>query len=264
MSSDKYKKLASKYYVDDITSALTPGGRLSNILKKLEEGKPISQYTQQYLRDNGLLALLHYHERKKLLSVDFLKNAQKEQTERRTKAQAKAVERREEKKRKEKTRLTQLKIEQERAAAKKRAFDNNPKNRAKKKQDKLRRKYDLSHFIERDFFPRVMKILRRVDSGARLSNKEVIWISTEAEEYYTEELKEAYHKNEAEFYADKFKKHKDPWAAVNASSHYRKCNEAKAADMLLETINIDKYKNVRLKSALCTTHGGAKRDLEQW
>ncbi|MCI5142835.1 MAG: hypothetical protein D3909_14135, partial [Candidatus Electrothrix sp. ATG1] len=88
--------------------------------------------------------------------------------------------------------------------------------------------------------------------------------STEAEEYYTEELKERHHKNEADFYAGEFKKRKDPWAAVNACSHYRKCNEAGTADKILRTINIPSLKNVRLKSALCTTHGGAKRDLGQW
>ncbi|MCI5227017.1 MAG: hypothetical protein D3918_10270 [Candidatus Electrothrix sp. AX2] len=97
------------------------------------------------------------------------------------------------------------------------------------------------------------------------SGDDIIWLSTKEDgEYYTVELKEGYHKNEAEFYVSEFKKRKNPWAAVNASSHYRKCNDVEAADLLLQTINIDKFKNAKLKSALCTTHGGAKRDLEQW
>ncbi|MCI5122530.1 MAG: hypothetical protein D3908_15350 [Candidatus Electrothrix sp. AUS4] len=177
------KDAASKYHVDDITSALTPGGRLSNILKQLEEGKPLSRYTQQYLRDSGLFALLDYYEKKEAILANFSHNARQEQTERRAEAEAKAVAKRAEEKLKEKARLAQLKKEQEQAAAKQRAFDNNPKNIAKKKQDKLRRKYDLSDFIERDLFPRLMRILRQVDSGARLSEEEIIWLSTEAEKY---------------------------------------------------------------------------------
>ena len=264
-SSDKYKNLASKYYVEDMTSALTPGGRLSNILKRLEEEKPISDYTLQYLRSNGLFALFHYaHVEKKFVYADFLKSAKVEQAKRRLEAKAEAVKEQAEQKLKEKARLSILKTEQEQAAAKQRVFDNNPKNIAKKKQDKLRRKYDLSFFIERTDFPKLMKILHRVDNGLRLSENDIIWLSTEGDEYYTKELREGYHKNEAEFYAHEFKKRKDPWAAVNASSHYRKCNEAEMADALLSTINMLSLKNVKLKSALCTTHGGAKRDLKQW
>lgn len=264
MPSDKYKQLAKKYYVDDITSALIPGGRLSNILKQLEDRKLLSDYTLQYLRSKGLLALSQYAQ-KKIFLADFLKSAKIEQAKRCLETKAKTVKEKAEKKLKEKDRLVKLKAAQKQAAAKKRAFDNNPKNIAKKKQDKLRRKYDLSFFIQRADFPKLMKILHQVDNGVRLSEDDILWLLTEEDgEYYTVKLKEGYHKNEAEFYVSEFKNRKNPWAAVNASSHYRKCNEAEAADLLLQTINIDKFKNVKLKSALCTTHGGAKRDLKQW
>ncbi len=354
MPPDKYKQLAKKYYVDDITSALIPGGRLSNILKQLKDGKLLSDYTIQYLRSKGLLALSQYAQ-KKILLAEFLKSAKVEQAKRRLKTQAKTKEKTA-KKLQEQDRLVKRKAAQEQAAAKKRAFDNNPKNIARKKQeykqlakkyyvdditsalipggrlfnilkqlkdsrlfpdytiqylrskgllalsqyaqkkillaeflksakveqaqrrletksktvtrkkqDKLRQKYDLSFFIQRADFLNLMKILHKVDNGIRLSEDEIIWLLTKEDgEYYTVELREGYHKNEAEFYVSEFKKRKNPWAAVNASSHYRKCNEAEAADLLLQTINIDKFKNVRLKSALCTTHGGAKRDLKQW
>ena len=119
-SDDKYKQLARKYHIDDITSASIPGGRLFKILKQLEKGEPISQYTQQYLRNNGLLVLLYYYERKKLLSADFLQDAQKEQSERRAETQAaraKAMKESAEKRLQEKARLAQLKKEQKQAAA---------------------------------------------------------------------------------------------------------------------------------------------------
>ncbi len=89
-------------------------------------------------------------------------------------------------------------------------------------------------------------------------------LRTEGEEYFTIELREGFHKNEAEYNASEFKKNKDPWYAVNASSHYRKCGEAKTADSILTTIDASLLKNLKLKSALYTTHGGVKRDLAKW
>lgn len=56
----------------------------------------------------------------------------------------------------------------------------------------------------------------------------------------------------------------DPWMAVNASSHYRKCDRAMDADLLLDTINVEQQKTPKLSSALCTTHGGVKRDLKEF
>jgi Flp pilus assembly protein TadD len=96
-----------------------------------------------------------------------------------------------------------------------------------------------------------------------LTEDDIVWLTTKDYEYgyYTAELRERYHENEADFYAGEFKKHKDPWFAVNASSHYRKCDKAKTADTMLNAITVSKLKNIKLKSALCTTHGGVKRDL---
>jgi Flp pilus assembly protein TadD len=105
-----------------------------------------------------------------------------------------------------------------------------------------------------------MNILRKVDSGGRLSKEELIWL-LESEEYYTRELKEGYHRNEARFYAAQYNKTKDYWSAINASSHYRKCGEADTADSMLKTIDGSVLKNKKLKSALFTTYGGVKRDL---
>ena len=108
-----------------------------------------------------------------------------------------------------------------------------------------------------------MDILRRVDRGTRLNEDDIVWLTTKDFEYgyYTPELRERYHENEAEFYAGEFRKSKDPWFAVNASSHYRKCGWARIADSMLNTITVSRLKNNKLKSALCTTHGGVKRDL---
>ena len=61
-----------------------------------------------------------------------------------------------------------------------------------------------------------------------------------------------------------FKKRKDPWFAVNASSHYRKCAKAKIADSMLNAIAVSRLKKTKLKSAICTTHSGVKRDLKKY
>jgi hypothetical protein len=91
---------------------------------------------------------------------------------------------------------------------------------------------------------------------------------TEREEYYTpyftQELREGFHRNEAKFYASEFEKSKDPWTAVNASSHFRKCKQPRTAESMLSTIDVSGLKDRKLKSALCTTFGGVKRDLKKW
>lgn len=275
MPLDRYKEIAIKYRVEDLSGASIPGSRLSNILKQLELGEePISNMTQAFFRNNGLLAILHYA-KKEITYAEFLIAAEPEQAERRLGAGDRALKEQaaralkaeqqrlkaDEQRAKDLTRLRQAK---ERYEAKKRAYDNDPRNIAKAKQAKLRRKYDLSYFIEKRYFPKLMDILRRVDNGVRLSEDEVVWLSTDGDEYYTQELREGFHKNEADFHAGEFKKNKDPWSAVNASSHYRKCNKAKVADSMLHTINLSILKNLKLKSALCTTHGGVKRDLMKY
>jgi hypothetical protein len=38
-----------------------------------------------------------------------------------------------------------------------------------------------------------MKILKSVDAGQRLAEEDFIWLSTTAEQYFSEELRAAYH-----------------------------------------------------------------------
>ena len=176
----------------------------------------------EYLRQKGFFALYRYGQ-KEISFTDYLKAAEPEKSERCSAAETKILKEQAEQKRKREALQARMRREQELAAAKKRAFDNDPKNIARAKQSKLRRKYNLSHFIEKTYFPKVMDILRRVDSGIRLSEEDIVWLTTKGRDYYTIELREVYHWNEAEFHAGEFKKSKDPWSAVNASSHYRKC-----------------------------------------
>ena len=107
-----------------------------------------------------------------------------------------------------------------------------------------------------------MKILQKMDKGNRLTEKEVVWLNVDGSEYFTTSLRITFHNVEANFYTEEFKQKRDPWLAVNASSHYRKCDKSIVADQLLDTIKVKNLKNIKLKSALHTTHDGVKRDLK--
>ncbi len=99
-----------------------------------------------------------------------------------------------------------------------------------------------------------MNILRAVDANQRLSEDDVVWLSAAGEEYFSDQLRAAYHRLEADFFASEYQKTRDPWMAVNASGHYRKCDCARDADSLLGTINVEQLKSP--KATLCTTRGG--------
>jgi hypothetical protein len=255
MSLEDSKKLAIKYRVDDLKSALIPNTRLSKMLQSLEpENKPISIFGQELLRKQGLFALLRYA-KKEISFEEFVVAADPEKSERCKSNEE--IERRKQAEQKLKDEELRRKNEAMQLRLKKRS-------QARDEQYSLREEYDLAYFIERDDFPKVMKILRNAQRGLRFREDDVIWLNTEGEDYFTDDLRARYHWLEAEFHAKNFKKNKDPWSAVNASSHYRKCLEAISAEKLLSVINIDRIKKPKLKSALYTTFGGVKRDLRRW
>ena len=266
MHSNKYKETAIRYYVDDLTGSLIPGSRLSNILKELDLEKEISDNSKAFLQKKGLMALFSYSKKEISFSA-FSIAAESEQSERRKIAEACALKEQTRKKLEEDALLAASKIAQEKAEARRRAIENDPRNIAKAEQFRLREKYGLDCFIAKANFAKLMAIVYRVDNGVRLSEEDVVWLSTKRDvfytRYFTEELKEGFHKNEAKFYRLEYEKSKDPWFAVNASSHYRKCKQSKTAESVLCAIDVSGIKNRKLKSALCTTLGGVKRDLDK-
>jgi len=237
MPNNKLNDLALIYFVDDLPAALIPASRLATILERCHHSLSITRLALVYLENQGLLAL-HQHVQGNSTLDDFRKEAEKEQSQRRQIIDV----------------LKAEKIE--------RAEAMQAQMKLKYLQKKLRARYDLDYFIERDCFPTLMDILRRADEGKRLTEKDILWLSTTGENYYSYQLKLAYHNIEAEFYASHFKKSNDPWMAINASSHYRKANNPAVADKLLCSIDIEKKKSPKLNSAFYTTHGGVKRDLQ--
>ena len=122
-------------------------------------------------------------------------------------------------------------------------------------------KYDIG-FIASAHMRRMIDILERVEVGARVADADVLWLVTN--DYRTHELKRAICGIEAKYFREVFEKTNDPWAAVNASSNFRKAESPSEALSLLDRIEISSQSNDYLKSALCTTKGGALRDQRKY
>ena len=247
---------ALHYCVDDLPGANVPSSRLQNILDCLRLGRPVTQLSLGFLHQQGLEAL--HRLATGVLSYDsFRELALTEQAIRIEAATAVRLAR-------NAAMQARMQLAREQAEAARLARESDPKYIAKIKNKRLRARYGIDTSVEQRSFGRLMKILKSVDADQRLSPEDFVWLSSIGEPYFTDELWTAYHRLEADFFANEFQKTHDPWMAVNASSHYRKCNRASDADSLLGTINVDLQRSPKLKSALCTTRGGVMRDLRHW
>lgn len=252
--------LAQHYYVDDVPGASIPSSRLRNILENLQHGRPISNLSLDYLEAQGLNALRQFAQNE-LPYEAFARYAKSEQSER----QLEAAARREAE---QAAYRVQIAEEENRQAthraqreAERLARESDPKYIARIKNQELRSRYGLDLFIEPEDFPRVMAILRNLDYGKRLSDDDSLWLTTSGREYFSDELRHAFHQREAEYFVAEYKRTEDPWNAVNASSHYRKCELPREANDLLHSIPPQRLKVTKLQSAVATTHGGVKRDM---
>jgi plasmid stabilization system protein ParE len=254
--------LASKYFVTDIPGAVVPATRLSNILDALEQCRPLSVPALMYLQQHGFLSLqrlsqgeITYEEFRRIAAGElFMREqaaaAQRQIDEIEAKAQ-KAI------------REAEYEHNRQRAEEERRKRESDPKYIAKIKNQQLRIRYGLDQFIEEKFFGRLMSILRHLDGGNRLADEDILWLTTDGEDYYTDLLQEAFHEREAEFYKAEYKRTNDAWNAVNSSGHYRKCHQARKAHNLLTSIPDGRRKAPKINSAIFTTHGGVMRDLNR-
>ncbi len=255
--------LAKKYFVIDFPGAVVPSTRLNNILENLEQGRPLPLEALQYLQQQGLVNLNRLVQGEITYEV-FRKLADQEQVAR---EHARNVERQKE----ETERLRMIEVAKAREAIRQADYErerqkreSDPKYIAKIKNQKLRQRYGLDQFIEKEFFARLMGILHRLDAGNRLADDDILWLTTDGEEYYTERLQIAFHEREAEFYLAKYKRTNDLWNAVNASAHYRKGKQSRKAHELLNSVPATRKMAPKLNSAICTTHGGVMRDLSRF
>jgi hypothetical protein len=133
--------------------------------------------------------------------------------------------------------------------------------RSPQRRKMLWAKYGIG-FVESAHMSRMIAILERVEVGARVADADVLWLVTN--DYRTYELQRAIHEIEAKYFQEVFEKTNEPWAAVNASSNFRKAASPSEALRLLDHIEISSQSNDHLKSALCTTKGGALRDQRKY
>lgn len=107
-------------------------------------------------------------------------------------------------------------------------------------------------------------ILLKLYSEQRLSDNDVIWLEAENLMRASSKIFIAHHRLEALHAEDEFKRTKGYWNLVNASAHWRKADEPNLALKLTNNLQqLRSLKEVKLKSALLTTRGGALRDLDQ-
>lgn len=253
--------IAHHFYVSDIPGATIPSTRLSKVLDSIYHGRPLTVMSQGYLLEQKLTGL-HQLATGQIAYETYLVAASMAQQERKQSAETERQVKEAECLAKEAERERKYKLECEDAETARIARESDPKYIAKKKSEALRNKYGIG-YIDRPMFPRMMAILKRVDSGNRLAEDGVVWLKTEAEEYFTTELQKAFHLCEAEFYAVEYRRTQDPWNAVNASGHYRKCSRPEAAFELLNSTSGCHLKDPKIKSAMSTTRGGVMRDMGQ-
>ncbi|HIF9538189.1 TPA: hypothetical protein ACX6S7_002442 [Photobacterium damselae] len=105
------------------------------------------------------------------------------------------------------------------------------------------------------------KILEALTKGQTISESDYLWLINKGfENQYVSDL---YYLNRAELSKRKWEDTKKPWNLVNAIADYRKAGKSQIADDLVNKNFPFKFANGNksLKSALLTTSGGVKRDL---
>lgn len=153
-----------------------------------------------------------------------------------------------------------LKARREAVEAARIAREKDPEYIAMIQTQALYKKYAILQ-IDESLRPRMTELLERIDAGNRLSKEDMKWLKTTAKNRFTAELRNAYHRLEANFHADQYCHTRDPWSVATASAHYRKCDLPTKALELIDSVPPDRLKSPKICSAMFTTRGGVMRDL---
>ena len=222
------------FHLEHVAATVCP--RLSDLLEALFRGRPLTGEELTYLRHStpGDLYRLAFGQ----LTLDLYMPAAKA-------AEAAALDR---------------KAREEAAEATRIARENDPEYIAMMQRQALYKKYEVS-LTDESLMPRMTKLLQQIDAGNRLPNEELTWLGTSAKKHFSACLRKAYHRLEADFHADQYRRTQDPWNAVNSCGHYRKCDQSDMALRLIDSVAPDRLKQPKVRSAVLTTRGGAMRDL---
>lgn len=254
MNTQMTNSLASRYFLDDLPGAALPGARLHGILKKIDQGVPLSRLSLEYLETSKLKALWQLASGE-IGWATFPHKAELERTDRIEIAQKRDVENAD----------ALAALAEQRAAELKEFFAakaRDPKLRRQREAKELRQRFGIG-YVDSDYYPRVMSLLRRLSNGDRLNSEDIVWLQTEAEECWTEELQSAWNAIEAEALTREWERSGNPWDAINACSHWRKAAKPNSALAVTESALAKAGADAKTRSALLTTRGGALRDLRQ-
>ena len=255
----KEKKLAIKYYVDDIKASYIPNTSISKVLSGIEMSK-ISKMSLKFLDTNKLVSLksLVSHE---ITFEEYIPLAKNEQEMRIQDSKRKEIE--EENKKQQKQQI-QNKIDYKRKLERREEKERQKANSYYiEKQNKLRETYSLTFYIKKNDYNKLMKIVEMIDNRNRIEDADFVWLK-DSENYFTNEIKRAYYSIEASHYKKEYEDKKNSWDAVQASANYRKAEMPRNAISVVSKITLENINDNKLKSAICTTYGGAKRDMQEW
>lgn len=254
LNSDNFN-FAADYLVDDIRGAHILGSRIRNILERIASQSQLTKLQQDFLHQHGHEALLQLA----LGSVDieaFRVRARAEQ-ETRTRASA-ALQQRE---------AADLRLREEadlrlREATKRK---NAPLFAEQERKAELRRFRNRfgQPFIEKQYYRKVMGILRSVDSGVPIGKADLLFFAGEGRDYWTPQLRQTHHKILAEQAAVGWQETKDVWQAINSCGHWRKA-EFPESGLRIAKKALEHGPRPKARSALLTTGGGALRDLRRY
>lgn len=253
---------ALHFCVEDLPGATIPSARLQKVLATLRQAKPVTRLSLEFLEQQGLAALRRFAIGA-LPFERFRQLALAEQAVRIEAARAAGQAREAAERERAASMQAKAKLLFERREAERLTRENDPRYIARVRNRELRARYGIHGFVEPDCLGRLMAILNSVDAGRRICAEDYAWLAKVGADYFSEDLKTAYHRLEAEFFSTEYERTRDPWKAINASSQLRKCGRAREADALLSTVEAKLLKSARLESAFATTWGGVKRDLQR-
>lgn len=228
--------LARYFHLEHVAAAISPP--MSDLLTALFQGRLLTEDEFTFLRQRGPDHLYQLAFGKLTIEgyVPIAKIAEAEALARKAKAEAN-----------EAARI---------------AREKDPEYIAMMQTQALYKKYGIS-LTDESLRPRMTKLLQQIDAANRLPTEELMWLSTKAKKHFTAEIRNAYHRLEADFHADQYRRTQDPWNVVNASGHYRKCAQPNTALELIDGVPRDRLKQPKVRSAIFTTRGGVMRDLGQ-
>lgn len=245
---------AAIFFLDDVPGASIPASRLWGILEQINLSYPLTIVQQEFLRQHGYDSLLQLSHGE--LDLEAFRIRAQAERKARLKARSAACE--------------NDAIENDRKAEitqRKNAALFAERDRKLERRRKLRELPDSFGlpFIDSEDFGRVNRILRAVSAGQSLEKDDLVWLGSDGNDYWTDELRKAHHENMARIFCAEWKQTGDVWKAINACGHFRKAERPleglKIAEAGLVEVAMIKKKE---RSALLTTGGGAHRDLRRF